>query len=56
MEKLLLMSVVFASVAIPAWAAHLSDPRRGLRLSIVGMAIFMVVYMFGLFVVWPRIA
>jgi hypothetical protein len=50
------MSVVFATVAIPAVTARMKDPRRGLVIALTSMAMFNLFYWFGLFVIWPRLA
>lgn len=55
MQKLLLMSVLFATVAIPIRAASDANARRGLRKAIVYMALFDVMYLLALRVIYPRL-
>jgi hypothetical protein len=45
-QKLVLMSVIIASIVIPAHAARLPDPRVGLKKVVVQVAIFNLVYLF----------
>jgi hypothetical protein len=44
MYKLFRISILVASVAIPAWAARDPDGGRGLRRALIGMALFVFVY------------
>lgn len=46
MQKLVLMSVIIASIVIPARAARIKNPRAGLKKVIVQVAIFNLVYLF----------
>jgi hypothetical protein len=46
MQKLVLMSVIAASIIIPARAAREKSPQAGLKKVIVQMAIFNLVYLF----------
>lgn len=55
MAKFLLMSVVLATVAIPAVTARDPMPRRGLRRTIVGLMAFNVLYAFLVIFVYPQI-
>jgi hypothetical protein len=55
MYKILLMSVLFAMIAIPSVASRDQAPRRGLRRAIFGMLVFNFVYMLALIFVYPRI-
>ena len=55
MQKLLLVSILFANVAIPAWAARDRNPRRGLKKALLAMTVFDVVYLAGLLFVYPRL-
>lgn len=47
-QKLLLVSIIFASVAIPAWAARDDDARHGLRKVVLFTAIFQLIYLIAL--------
>jgi len=54
-KKLILLSVIFASIAIPARAARMKDGRAGLKKALVQMAIFDAVYLILLTQVWGRL-
>ena len=55
MAKLLLMSVVLATAAIPAIAAKDALPRRGLRRAVIGLVLFNLVYAVLVMFVYPQI-
>ena len=55
MDKLVLLSIIVATVAIPTMAARLSDPRRGLFLTVAGMAVAVLGYFLVVFFVYPRL-
>lgn len=55
MQKLVLLSVILASIVIPARAARLKNPRAGLKKTLVNMVIFNLVYVFLLIFVWGRV-
>ena len=55
MSKLLLISVVVAMVAIPAFAARDPHPARGLRKALLFTFAFDVVYITALRFVFPRL-
>jgi len=55
MAKLVLFSVIIASIAIPARAAHANNPREGLRKTMIQVALFNLVYVFLLMFVWGRL-
>ena len=55
MKKLLLLSIIIASILIPARAARLKNPQRALKKVLVQMAVFEVVYIFLVLVVWGRV-
>ena len=44
MQKLVLLSVILASIVIPARAARMKNARAGLRKTLVNMAIFALMY------------
>lgn len=44
-QKLLLISIIIASVAIPVWTARDANPRRGLRRAVVVTAAFNLLYL-----------
>jgi len=44
-QKLLLISVIIASVLIPLWAARDESPRRGLTKAVVVTAAFHLLYL-----------
>jgi hypothetical protein len=53
--KLLLMSIVIASVFFPLWAARDPSARRGLRKTILAVLAFNLIYMLLLRFVYPRL-
>ena len=55
MSKLLLLSVLIASIALPTIAAREKNPKRGLRKAIIYMLLFNVFYLFGLIFLYGRI-
>lgn len=55
MKKFLLLSVIIASIVIPARAARLENAREGLKKTLVQIAIFDVVYMILITQVWGRL-
>ncbi len=55
MQSLLLMSILFATIAIPLVAAHDAYPRRGLRRAVLGILAFDVIYLVACMVVYPRL-
>ena len=55
MAKLLLVSVLIASVAIPALAARDPDPRRGLKRALWQTLLFDTLYALAVLYVYPRI-
>lgn len=55
MQKLLLLSVVIATLAIPLFAARDANARRGLRRTVVTFALFVAFYVFACLVIYPRL-
>lgn len=55
MSKLVLLSVIIASIVIPVRAARIKDPRAGLKKALKGVAIFNVIYLFLVLYVWHRL-
>jgi len=55
MAKLLLISIVFASIAIPAMAARDPSPRRGLYRALLGTLAFDFLYLIAARFVLPRL-
>lgn len=54
MSKLILLSVIIASIVNPAIAAHMRSARLGLRKTLIRMAVLNAIYVFLLMFVWPR--
>jgi len=48
LQKLLLISVVFASIIVPLWAAQTPDARRGLKKTVLAIVAFNVLYLLAL--------
>jgi len=55
MQKLILVSILFAVVAIPVWASHDRSARRGLRKALLAMLVFDVVYVLSVMFLYPRL-
>ena len=55
MAKVLLLSVLFASIVIPLLAARAPNPRRAIRLAIVATVLFNVLYLLAIRFVYPRL-
>jgi hypothetical protein len=53
-SKLILISVLLATIALPSVAARDTNPRRGLRRTIKYMALFYAFYLFGLLFLYGR--
>lgn len=54
MKKLILLSVIIASIALPARAARLADGQAGLKKALVQVVIFEFIYMLLITQVWFR--
>jgi hypothetical protein len=55
MHKLLLLSMVIATIVIPIIAARDPNPRRGLKKALFAIVVFAVVYLFALLFIYPKI-
>ena len=55
LQRLLLLSVVFAVVVLPAWAARDPRPARGVRRLLWAFLLFNGAYQVALRVVYPRL-
>lgn len=44
MDKLMLLSIIFATIIIPSLAARDPSPRRGLAKTLVWQAIYVILY------------
>jgi hypothetical protein len=54
MSKALLISFIFATIAIPARAARDANARKGLRKAIIQTLCFQAFYAFALIFLWGR--
>jgi hypothetical protein len=54
MQKLILMSVIYATAILPLIAARNPSPRRGLRKAVVWLLAFNVIYVLAVMFVYPR--
>ena len=54
MSKIILLSILFMSIALPARAAREKNPRKGLRKTIVYMTLFNLFYLFSLIFLYGR--
>ncbi len=55
LQKLLLTSVLIATIAIPLRAARDRSERRGLRRTVRNMILFTVFYLLALMHIYPRL-
>jgi hypothetical protein len=55
MGKVILLSVVIATVVLPMRAARDPQPARGLRRAVLWLVLFNVFYMLALIHVMPRV-
>ena len=55
MDKLLLMSVIFATVLIPLWTSRHPSPRVGIKYTVILMLGFNFIYLVALLKLWPRL-
>ena len=56
MAKLLLLSTVLVSILLPILAARHPNPRRGLRLTVQGMVLYNLFYLFAVLEIYPRMS
>jgi hypothetical protein len=55
MAKLLLMSVIFATILLPSLAAGDPRPKRGLKRAFGAMLLFNFIYILAVMFVYPQI-
>ena len=55
MAKILLLSLVIATVAIPLVTARDAKAPRGLKRTVVWFAVFTAFYVFACLVIYPRL-
>jgi len=55
MAKLLLLSIIMGTIALPAHAARNKNPRTGLRNTIRWLAVFNMLYVMSLRLLWHRL-
>jgi hypothetical protein len=53
--KLLLLSIIFATVALPARAARNKNARGGFRKTLIALVLFNLFYVFGLVFLYGRL-
>ena len=56
MKKLILLSVIIASVVVPVRAARSKNGKEGLKKTLIQIAIFEVIYVIVVTQVWFRMA
>jgi hypothetical protein len=56
MKGPLLMSILFATIAIPIRAASDPQPERGVRRAVFGFLAFEMAYLLALLLIYPRLA
>lgn len=54
MKKLILLSVIIASIALPARAARAKNGHEGLKKALLGVVVFDVIYVALVTQVWLR--
>jgi Na+/H+ antiporter NhaA len=55
MQKLVLLSVIIASLVIPIRATNAKNPVKGLKRALGQMVVFGLIYLFLLMYVWARV-
>jgi hypothetical protein len=55
MAKLLLLSIIFANIALPARAAREKNGRAGFRKMVIWLAAFNLFYVFALCFIYGRL-
>ncbi len=55
MMKLILLSFMIATMALPARAAREKSPKKGLRRAMISMAVFNAFYLFALLFIYGRL-
>jgi nitrate reductase NapE component len=55
MRKLIIISILFATVVIPIRAARERSARRGLEKALFAMLVFDVFYLLAVVLVYPRV-
>jgi len=55
MQKLLLLSVIIASIVFPVRAARMKDARKGLKTALVRIVIFNAIYLGLILFVWHKL-
>jgi hypothetical protein len=55
MAKLLLLSIIFATIALPARAARLKNPKLGLKKTVTWLIAFNLFYVFALMYIFGRL-
>jgi hypothetical protein len=55
MAKLLLLSIIFATIALPARAARMKNPKLGLKKTLLWLVVFNLVYVFSLVYIFGRL-
>jgi hypothetical protein len=55
MSKALLLSLMIATIVLPAIAAKEKNPKKGFRKAIIYMLVFNAFYLFGLMFLYGRI-
>ena len=55
MQKAILLSIVVATLLIPIWASGARRPRSGLRVALLAMAVFNLVYLLSVMFLYPRL-
>lgn len=55
MKKLILLSVIIASIALPARAARAKDGKEGLKKALIHVAVFELIYLVLITQVWFRL-
>ena len=55
MATLLIMSVLFATVLIPLWAAREPSARRGYKRTVLGLCVFNALYLVALLVLYRHL-
>ncbi len=55
MKKLLLLSIIFATVALPVRAARSKEPHKALKRALWQVVLYSLFYTFGIYYLEPRL-
>jgi hypothetical protein len=54
-HKLILLSLILVTIAVPAWASKDAQPRRGLKKALLALAVFAVFWLLLVKYLYPKL-